>query len=138
MHIHSYKYRTQEILTCILDVVLGSRNVLTVFHKSLNPGPAFTMNIWYKVWKQRDQFCFIKYISSELSWSDNAIWHITNLRIVVVINLLELHNEFSGCLAKILQTLPKKINIALRFHLSLILVYDLLAKWHNYKIQINV
>jgi hypothetical protein len=33
------------MLTWILEVVLGSRNDLTVFHNSLNPEPALMMNI---------------------------------------------------------------------------------------------
>lgn len=35
--------------TCIFDVVFGSRNPFAVFQSSLNPWPAFTMNIWCKV-----------------------------------------------------------------------------------------
>jgi len=33
------------MFTWIFAVVLGSRNDLTVFHKSLNPEPALMMNI---------------------------------------------------------------------------------------------
>jgi hypothetical protein len=37
-----------------LAVVLGSRNPFAVFHISLNPLPALTMNIWFNVWKKEE------------------------------------------------------------------------------------
>ena len=39
---HKYNKRT---CTCIFEVVLGSRKLFAVFHSSLNPLPALTMNI---------------------------------------------------------------------------------------------
>jgi hypothetical protein len=33
------------MLTCILEVVFGSRKDFTVFHSSRKPGPALTINI---------------------------------------------------------------------------------------------
>jgi len=35
-----------------LAVVLGSRKPFAVFHSSLNPLPALTMNIWFSVCKK--------------------------------------------------------------------------------------
>ena len=42
------------MLTCIFAVVLGSRNDLTVFHKSLNPDPALMMYIRQRVYSEED------------------------------------------------------------------------------------
>lgn len=42
----------REFLTWILAVVFGSRNDLTVFHNSLNPEPAFMINIRFRVCRE--------------------------------------------------------------------------------------
>lgn len=40
--------------TWIFSVVLGSRNVFTVFHNSLNPEPALIIYIRHRVYKEND------------------------------------------------------------------------------------
>ena len=42
--------RVTKLLTVIFAAVFGSKNPLIEFHISLNPGPAFTMNILCNVW----------------------------------------------------------------------------------------
>lgn len=46
------------MLTWIFAVVLGSRKVLTVFHKSLNPAPALMMNMRHKVYIENRKFLY--------------------------------------------------------------------------------
>lgn len=61
------------MLTWIFEVVFGSRNDLTVFHKSLNPEPALMMNMRFKVCCKQE-IIHKKYEKEKENQEKNKMW----------------------------------------------------------------